>query len=83
MLAADPELSMAKIARTQGFSRARVTQIMNLLRLPEQARETLLALSDPKQIRSLTEHRLRSIIACRDTEMQNRQVQQLVAALGH
>jgi hypothetical protein len=26
---------MAKIARTQGFSRARVTQIMNLLRLPE------------------------------------------------
>ena len=82
MLAADPELNMAKIAGTQGFSRARVTQIMNLLRLPEQARETLLALSDPKQIRSLTEHRLRPIVACRDTESQNRQVQELVATLG-
>ena len=83
LLEADPDLNMAKLAANRGFSRARVTQIMNLLRLPEQARETLLALSDPKQIRSLTEHRLRSIIACRDTEMQNRQVQQLVAALGH
>jgi len=83
MLTADPGLNMAKIAETRCLSRARVTQVMNLLRLPEQARETLLALSDPKQIRSLTEHWLRSIIACRDMEMQNRQVQQLVAALGH
>lgn len=83
MPAADPKLNMAKIAETRGLSRARVTQIMNLLRLPEQARETLLALSDPRQIRSLTEHRLRPIIACGDTETQNRQLQQLVAALGH
>ena len=72
---------MAKLAAKRGFSRARVTQIMNLLRLPEAIRETLLALHEPEQIRVLTERRLRPIIACRDTELQNRQVQQLVAAL--
>ena len=83
MLAADPDLNMARIAETRGFSRARVTQIMNLLRLPTQVQETLLALSEPAQIRSLTEHRLRSIVACRDAESQNRQVRELVAALGH
>ena len=34
MLAADKTLTMAKIARSQRVSRARVTQIMNLLHLP-------------------------------------------------
>ena len=83
LLKADPDLNMAKIAETRGFSRARVTQIMNLLRLPDHVRETLLALREPGQIRSLTERRLRPIIACRDTESRNRQVQELIATLGH
>jgi hypothetical protein len=82
MLEGDPNLNMAKIAETRGISRARVTQVMNLLRLPEQVRETLLAFDEPAQIRALSERKLRSIIACRDAETQNRQVQELVAAMG-
>lgn len=82
MLEADPALNKAKLAGIQGFSRARVTQIMNLLRLPEAIRETLLAFHEPEQIRSLTERRLGQLVACHDAEAQNRQVQQLVAALG-
>ena len=83
VLASDPHLNMANIAETRGFSRARVTQVMNLLRLPEKVRAAILALDDPKQVRSLTERKLRPIVACRDTESQNRQVRELVAALGH
>jgi len=35
MLAGNPELNMAGIANIKGVSRARVTQVMNLLRLPK------------------------------------------------
>jgi hypothetical protein len=82
MLEAEPNLNMAKLAETRGISRARVTQVMNLLRLPEQVRETLLAFDEPAQIRALSERKLRSIVACPDPETQNRQVQELVAAIG-
>jgi inactivated superfamily I helicase len=83
LLEGNPQMNMAKLAETHGCSRARVTQIMNLLKLPEDIRKTLLALREPEQIRSLTERRLRPIVACHDTESQNRQVQELVATLGH
>ena len=43
--------SMSEIARTEGFTRARITQIMNLLKLPTEMRVFLLSLDDAKQIR--------------------------------
>ena len=39
--------------------RARVTQIMNLLRLSDEMREFLLGLDDPSEIRWYSERRLR------------------------
>jgi hypothetical protein len=41
------------------LTRARVTQIMNLLKLPEKAKKSLRELDDPKIIRRYSERRLR------------------------
>jgi hypothetical protein len=51
--------SLTEIARKEGLTRARVTQIMNLLRLPDDFREFLLGLDDPRVIRKYSERRLR------------------------
>jgi hypothetical protein len=51
--------SLNEIAVKEGLIRARVTQIMNLLKLPEEMREFLLRLDDPKEIRKYSERRLR------------------------
>jgi len=51
--------SMSEIARAEGLTRARVTQIMNLLKLPAELKVFLLELEDPKHIRKYSERRLR------------------------
>lgn len=51
--------SLSEIARKEGLTRARVTQVMNLLRLPAEFKEFLAGLSDPKEIRKYSERRLR------------------------
>jgi hypothetical protein len=51
--------SLNEIAKKEGVTRARVTQIMNLLKLPEEMRDFLLGLDDPKEIRKYSERRLR------------------------
>jgi hypothetical protein len=51
--------SMSEIARKEGLTRARVTQIMNLLRLPADLQEFLVKLYDPKEIQEFSERRLR------------------------
>ena len=71
---------MAARAR-EGISRARVTQIINLLRLPKRLQTVLLNVTSPEQVRLLTEHRLRPIVTCSAPEVQRRRVQELVAAL--
>ena len=51
----------AELARRMGMSRARVTQLLNLLRLPTEIRQEILAL--PEHVRrQLTERRLRGIL---------------------
>jgi hypothetical protein len=72
MLDDDPALSMAQIARNQSVSRARVTQIMNLLSLPPGIQDCLIAISNPAEIAFLTEHKLRAIAACASAETQMR-----------
>jgi ParB-like chromosome segregation protein Spo0J len=49
-----------EIAKREGLSRARVTQVMNLLRLPVEVREFLSRLDDLKEIRRHTERRVRN-----------------------
>jgi hypothetical protein len=51
--------SLSEIARNEGLTRARVTQIMNLLKLPADMQVFLLELEDPKHIRKYSERRLR------------------------
>jgi hypothetical protein len=53
-------VNKAELARRYGMSRARVTQIMNLLKLSPEIREEILNLPD-KERRFFTERRLRKI----------------------
>ncbi|MDD5677092.1 MAG: hypothetical protein PHW60_03750 [Kiritimatiellae bacterium] len=62
MLTADITLTMASIARNTGLSRARVTQIMNLLDLPEPIISFVTSLQRPAQIRIITERKLRTLL---------------------
>jgi hypothetical protein len=82
MLADNPGLNMAGIAQITGVSRARVTQVMNLLRLPEQVQTVLLGVTTPEQIRLLSERKLRPIMACSDHRIQQRLVQELLATVA-
>jgi hypothetical protein len=51
--------SMSEIARKEGLTRARVTQIMNLLKLSAEMQVFLLGLNDAKQVRKYSERKLR------------------------
>jgi hypothetical protein len=52
--------SLSEIAQKEGLTRARVTQIMNLLKLIPDWKNFLLGLTDPKEIRRYSERRLRN-----------------------
>ncbi len=54
--------SMSEIAKKEGLTRARVTQIMNLLKLPIDFQEYLLGLNDPVEILKYSERKLRKLI---------------------
>ncbi len=57
----DQELvnNRAELAERYGLSRARVTQLMKMLALPADIQEYLLSLDDEKEIRSVSERKLR------------------------
>jgi hypothetical protein len=62
--------NQAAIARREGISRARVTQILGLLRLPSEVRSRLLTtVEGPRQL-SLSEHTLRRLVTACDLEVQ-------------
>jgi ParB-like chromosome segregation protein Spo0J len=52
--------SLNEIAKRERLSRARVTQVMNLLKLPEEVKLLLARLGEPKEIRKYSERRLRN-----------------------
>ena len=52
--------SLAQIAKIEGLTRARITQVMNLLKLPAEVKEFLNGLQDPVEIRRYSERRLRN-----------------------
>jgi hypothetical protein len=60
----------AEIAAREGISRARVTQVMNLLRLPPGIQDELQSPPGPLEIHSFSERRLRSLLSQRDPKTQ-------------
>ena len=54
-------LTKAQLARKKKTSRARITQIMNLLKLDPDIRDYIKNLNDPGQIKFFTERKLRNI----------------------
>ena len=54
---------MSENAKKEDLTRARVTQIMNLLRLPAKYKDFLLGLDDPKYIRKYPEKKLRDCLS--------------------
>jgi ParB-like chromosome segregation protein Spo0J len=69
-IAADSRVTKARIAIREGRSRARVTQVMNLLQLPIQIQQQLQNPPYPLQIHLFSERRLRAILAIPDEESQ-------------
>ena len=53
----------AEIARREGTTRARVTQVMSLLRLAPEFRKQILTMSDIIRTSAVTERRLRPIVS--------------------
>ncbi len=77
MLAKDKALTKAEIARKTDVSRARVTQIMNLLNLPK---DILAHFSSPPagdDLRPFSERNLRNILAMKNTAAKLTAFQQL------
>ena len=66
----DALLTKAKIAAREGISRARVTQIMNLLQLPAEIQADLLKPPAPLEIHTFSERSLRVILSCVWEEIQ-------------
>jgi len=53
--------NQSDLARKVGLTRARITQVLNLLKLPDSVIRNLCSVSEPKSIAFFSERRLRSI----------------------
>ncbi len=62
MLESRKVATRADLARLFGISRARVTQILRLLKLDPEVIESLAILGDPLPSPMITEHQLRSLV---------------------
>ncbi len=80
-IADDLKLNQARIAAREGLSRARVTQIMNLLRLPEHVQSDLLNPPPPLQIHSFSERHLRKLLSIKEEVVQLRDWLELLQKL--
>ena len=74
--------SQAGIARREGLTRARVTQILGLLRLPSEIQEVILSLPKTDRRPTITERALRPIVLLEDSRKQLEAFGQLVEATG-
>jgi hypothetical protein len=70
-LRADPNLTMAELARQKGLSRARITQILNILRLPAAIVRRLTGVRTTEEARQFPEHALRTIRRLKSPEEQH------------
>jgi hypothetical protein len=77
----DAKLNKARIAAREGISRARVTQVMNLLQLPAEIQAGLLTPPAPLEIHSFSERSLRVLVSCENEESQMSRWRKLVQEL--
>jgi hypothetical protein len=78
----DPSLAnRADLAREMHVSRARVTQILNLLRLDPEVQKHLLDLQDQRAVRFFSERRLRLLIRIEDPKQQMREFEKMLARI--
>ena len=70
------------IARREGISRARVTQVMGLLRLAPEIQEHVLSLPDTVRRSAITERALRPIAQIENPKDQRARFQELVERLA-
>ena len=69
--------SLADVARELGITRARVSQVMSLLKLAPEIQKELLNLQDQKAIRYFSERRLRPLLAIKDPARQIREFKKM------
>lgn len=62
MLDSGKYASQTALARKVGVSRARVNQMLRLLKLPPEVQETVARMGDPLTSRKITERKLRSLL---------------------
>jgi len=74
--------TQAAIARREGITRARVTQIMALLRLAPEIREHILAMSETVGRPEISERSLRAVVALASPAEQRIRFQELVEHTG-
>ena len=63
MLRSGEYASQTALARKIGVSRARVNQMLRLLKLPPKVQEAVAQMGDPLNSRKMTERKLRSLLA--------------------
>lgn len=73
-----PAGNQAEIARREGITRARVTQVMGLLRLAPEIQEHVLSLPDMVRRPAITERALRPIAQIEDAADQRARFEELV-----
>ena len=78
----DPKLNKAKIAAREGISRARVTQIMDLLELPAEIQNCVLCPPVPLESHLFPERQLRLLVRCENEEAQISRWQEMLEELG-
>lgn len=75
-------VSQAEVARHQGITRARVTQIMGLVRLAPEIREHILSMSDTVRRPAVTERALRPTARFEDPKSQFAEFELLLEESG-
>jgi hypothetical protein len=73
--------SAADLARELGISRARVTQVLHLLKLEPDVLNAVAAIGDPLPLRSITERLLRSIVH-HSAEEQRQDLRRILTRVG-
>ena len=68
----------AELARKEGLSRARVAQVLNLLKLAPEIQNYLMAIEDRKDLKILTERRLREIVKIKSPRQQTRRFREVM-----
>jgi ParB-like chromosome segregation protein Spo0J len=71
--------SQAELSRKEGVSRARITQLLNLLKLPQEIKDHLDNITDEKQLEIFTERQMREILKIKDQKIQIARFNQMLS----